>query len=211
LEPLIGYFANQLVLRTDLSGDPRIRDLLARVRKTCLGAYDCQDIPFDRLVEELAPNRDLARNPLFQVMFVWQNIPRARQMEMSSLKVSSAGMEISTTRFDLTLTVVEAGAELRGSMSYNLALFEADTVRRMLFHIQRVLEQIADNPEKHLSQIDLVGEDERRLLKQWNQRQNVQLDEDEAATLLQQLEQMKDDDVQELLKKSVVGASSANS
>ena len=207
LEGLIGFFTNQLVLRTDLSGDPSFKQFLARVRKLCLGAYDHQDVPFERLVEELAPSRDLTRNPLFQVMFVWQNLPRKAAMEMSHLKVSAAPLEASTVRFDLTLTMIEAGDELRGGMAYSTDLFEAATIRRMLSQLQRVLQQIADKPEQHLSEIKLLDEEERRLVTQWNQNQSMQSEaEDDAAKLLAELEQMADEDVSELLKKSTVSA-----
>jgi amino acid adenylation domain-containing protein len=170
LEPLIGYFVNQVVLRVSLSGDPAFRQLLGRVREMCLNAYDHQDVPFERVVEELAPDRDLSRNPLFQVIFVWENIPGGGRLEAPGLKASIPSVDPGTVKFDLKLTVSESEHGLYGAMSYSTDLFEASSVRRMLRQLERVLEQMAANPEQHLAEVDVLDEAERQLLlMEWNQ------------------------------------------
>jgi amino acid adenylation domain-containing protein len=169
LENLIGYFVNQLVLRTDLRGNPTCRELLARVRATCLEAYDHQDLPFERLVEELAPGRDLNRNPLFQVIFVWQNARRNKPILLPDLSVSTVPAEATTIKFDLKLSISEDVDELRGALSYSTDLFEAETARRMLRHLVRVLEQMVFNSKLRLHEIDLLDAHNRQLvLTEWN-------------------------------------------
>jgi amino acid adenylation domain-containing protein/FkbH-like protein len=209
LENLIGFFVNQVVLRTRLGGDPSFRELLARIRKTCLEAYDHQDVPFERIVEELSPDRDLGRNPLFQVMFVWQSASQlSEESRGADLKVTPVRMEAFTVKFDLTLSVVDTGEELLGSMAYSTDLFKAETVRRMLRHLECVLDQMAGNPERRLSQVDLLDEEERRLLLiHWNHQEHDHPsdheDDDEARNILEQVEQMEAPDLSELIKESL--------
>ena len=204
LEDLAGFFVNQLMLRGDLSGNPTLQELLARTRKTCLAAYDHQDIPFERMVEELAPERDLSRNPLFQVMFVWQNLPPMDQVELSALRVRSLPQDISTVKFDLTLNIADYGEELRGSMDYSTDLFEGATVRQMLRHLEQVLEQMTTNSEQRLSEVDLLSSEERELLlMEWNRRgQRQKFENDDAERLLAEIEQMEAGDLNELMNGS---------
>jgi amino acid adenylation domain-containing protein len=170
VENLIGYFVNQLVLRGNLGGDPTVRELLTRTCATCLGAYDHQDLPFERLVEELAPDRDLSRNPLFQVIFVWQNIPRRGEILLPDLTASAVPGEATTIKFDLKLMISEGSDRLSGSLSYSKDLFEAGTMKRMVQHLERVLEQMGADAERRLSQIDLLSAEERRVVvREWNQ------------------------------------------
>src|SRR5205814_2303115 len=115
---LIGCFVNTLVLRTDLSGNPSFREVLGRVREVCLGAYAHQDLPFEKLVEELQPQRDLSYTPLFQVMFALQNAPR-EALQLSGLTLSSLEVENQTAKFDLTLFIWEEGEGLSGALEYN--------------------------------------------------------------------------------------------
>jgi amino acid adenylation domain-containing protein len=167
-EGLIGCFVNALVLRTDLSGNPCFRDLLRRVREVCLGAYAHQDLPFDRLVEELRLKRDLNRNPLFQVMFVLQNAS-ARAVELPGLTLSPVEGDSETAHFDLTLVVVDADQGLTASFVYNTDLFEAATIARMLGHFQILLEAMVADPEQRLSDLPLLTDAERQqLLVEWN-------------------------------------------
>ena len=125
LEGLIGFFVNQLVMRTDASGNPTFKELLRRVRDVTIGAYMHQDLPFDRLVQGLNPSRDLSRSPLFQVMLILQNAP-AEVLEFSDLTMSSMENGDGTAKFDLTLSFVERNDQLYGFMEYNHALVDAD-------------------------------------------------------------------------------------
>jgi amino acid adenylation domain-containing protein len=167
-EGLIGFFVNTLVMRSDLSGDPTFRELLGRVREVALGAYAHQELPFERLVEELAPVRSLSHSPLFQVMFVLQNAPK-QTLELSALGLEPMEVDNGTSKFDLTLFMNEEDEGLSGQLEYNTDLFEAETVRRMLGHFEVLLEGIAADPARRLSELPLLPEAERRqLLVDWN-------------------------------------------
>jgi amino acid adenylation domain-containing protein len=168
LEGLIGLFINTLALRTDLSGDPSFTELLGRVREAALGAYAHQDLPFERLVEELQPERDLGRHPLFQVMMVLQNAPGIAP-ELPGLKLSELPFENATTKFDLTLALAETGPGLSGYLEYSTELFEEETVRRMLGQYRKLLESVVEDPQAPLSELEVLTEEEReRLLVEWN-------------------------------------------
>ena len=130
LEGLIGFFVNTLVLRSDLAGNPTFTELLARVRETALGAYTHQDLPFEKLVEELSPSRDISRNPLFQVMFVLQNAPDAELM-LRGVQASRLPLAGHSAKFDLTVTMRETAAGLHVRWEYSTDLFDASTVERM--------------------------------------------------------------------------------
>ena len=167
-EGLIGFFVNALVLRTDLSGDPSFREVLQRVRETCLGAYSHQDVPFDRLVEELHVTRDLSRNPLFQTMFVLHNAS-LRAIELSGFDLSPVEGDSETAHFDLTLQIADTGQGLTASFIYNTDLFEADTIARMLSGFQLLLEALIADPERRMSRLPIATEAERhQLLVEWN-------------------------------------------
>jgi amino acid adenylation domain-containing protein len=168
-EGLIGFFVNMLVLRTDLSGDPSFRELIGRVRETALGAYAHQDVPFEKLVEELQPERDMSRSPLFQVVFVLQNAPMPN-LELPGLTLSPVDVDSSTTHFDITLTMEETEHGLSAWIEYNTDLFEETTIRRMQQHLETLLRAVIVNPEQRVSQIPLLGVTERRqLLHDYNQ------------------------------------------
>ena len=167
-EGLIGFFVNTLVLRTDFSGDPDFRELLGRVREVCLGAYAHQDLPFERLVEELHPVRDLSRNPLFQVMFVLQN-SRQGTLKLPGLTLIPVEVDSGTTHFDLTLHIADTSDELVASLAYNTDLFETETIVRMLRHFQMLLETVCASPGRCLSELSLLTEAERQqVLVEWN-------------------------------------------
>jgi amino acid adenylation domain-containing protein len=167
-EGLIGFFVNALVLRTDLSGNPSFREILRRVREVCLGAYGHQDLPFDRLVEELHVKRDLSRNPLFQVMFVLHNVS-LRTIELPGLTLSPVEGDSETAHFDLTLQILDTEQGLTAAFVYNTDLFEAGTIARMLGNFQTLLEGIVADPEQRLSDLPLLTETERQqLLVEWN-------------------------------------------
>ncbi len=167
-EDLIGFFANTLVLRTDLSGEPSFRRLLSRVHAVALEAYAHQDIPFEKLVEELQPARNMSRHPLFQVAFTLQNTPLPA-LEIGDLKLSTVDMDTGTAKFDLTLIVEETECGLTTSLEYDTGLFEEQTVARMLDHFQTLLEGIVADPGRRISELPLVGATERdQLLHKWN-------------------------------------------
>ena len=152
LEQLIGFFVNTLVLRTDLSGEPSFQALLGRVKETALGAYAHQDLPFEKLVEELKPPRDLSRQPLFQVMFALQNAP-TDELRLPGLQLSHLEVERKTTKFDLSLYLCETQRGLRGTIEYAAALFERTTIERLIIHFERLLERIVAAPDNSLPQL----------------------------------------------------------
>lgn len=167
LEGLIGLFANTLVLRTDLSGQPTFNQLLGRVRKVALDAYAHQDLPFEQLVEVLQPQRDLARNPLFQVMFVLQNAPPAA-FDVPGLTLSPVNIEGGSAKFDLWLSMIEGRGMLWANLEYSTDLFEAATIKRMIGHFKTFLEGIVRDPNRRLSELPLLTEEERKLQIGWN-------------------------------------------
>ncbi len=170
-ENLIGFFVNVLVLRTDLSGNPTFRDCLERVRKVVLGAYNHQEVPFEKLVETLQPERDLSYSPLFQVMFALQNTPMP-SLEFSGLTLSPLAVDNGTAKFDLTLDLSETSDGIDGFIEYNTDLFDGDTIARMVGHFQTLLEAIAANPQQRVSELPLLTAAERhQLLVEWNDTQ----------------------------------------
>jgi amino acid adenylation domain-containing protein/non-ribosomal peptide synthase protein (TIGR01720 family) len=160
VEGLIGFFVNQLVLRTDLSGNPTFRQLLQRVREVCLGAYSHQDLPFDKLVEELQPERSLSRNPLFQVMFILQNAPRAAATS-EALPLTAFDVESGASVFDLSLTMVHRQNAIGGSLRFNKDLFDATTASRIIKHFQTLLADVVVRPDAHIKDLEMFDEDEK--------------------------------------------------
>ena len=168
IEGLAGLFLNTLALRTDLSGDVTFQELLQRVKKVALDAYAHQDVPFEKVVEAVGGERDLSRAPVFQAMFILQKAPlptvQAGDMEWSPVPVHNGA-----SKFDLTLSLEEAGEHLSGYLEYNRALFEPDTVSRMLDHLQTLLEGVVANANQKLSELPLLASAEReQLLVEWN-------------------------------------------
>jgi amino acid adenylation domain-containing protein len=169
LEPLIGLFVNTLVLRTELSGGESFRALLRRVRETALRAYVHQDIPFEKLVEELQPQRSLSHTPLFQVMFVLENEPR-QETQLTGLSLRSLEGGGGTAKYDLTLSIEEGERGLAAAFEYNTDLFDGATVERMLGHFETLLEGIVADPDERISRLPLLTESERhQLLVEWNE------------------------------------------
>ncbi|WP_444546333.1 non-ribosomal peptide synthase/polyketide synthase [Archangium lansingense] len=167
-EGLIGFFVNTLVLRARLDGTATFRELLGQVREVTLGAYAHQDVPFEKLVEELRPERDLSRSPFFQVMFILQNAPESA-VSLPELRLEAAGAEGHTSKFDLTLEMVETAQGLAGGVSFNSDLYEAQTVERLLGHLRVLVESAVARPETRLNELRLMDEGEaRRLLVEWN-------------------------------------------
>ncbi|NUP19813.1 MAG: amino acid adenylation domain-containing protein, partial [Streptomyces sp.] len=175
LEGLAGFFVNTLVLRSDASGDPTFGDLLARIRETDLSAYAYQDVPFDKLVDELNPSRSAARSPLFQVMLALQNVPEAR-WDLEGLAVEQIPpAEDPAARFDLSFSLGErwsgqgVPAGMGGGILYAADLFDEETVRRLAGRLVRVLEQVAADPQLRLSAVEVLEESERAaVVAEWN-------------------------------------------
>jgi amino acid adenylation domain-containing protein len=165
-EELTGCFANTLVLRVDTSGNPRFRELVQRVKQVALEGYAHQDVPFEKLVEELRPKRDLSRTALFQVMFVLQNAPIAE----GGLTLSRAETGRQAPKGELTVTMGETEKGLTGALEYNTDLFEAGTMERMVAHWERLLDGIAKDAEQCVWELPLMGDEERRqVVEEWNQ------------------------------------------
>ena len=163
LEPLIGLLINTLVLRTDLSGEPGFRELLRRVKEVAIGGYANQEVPFEKLVEELQPGRDLARTPLFQVMFALQNVPQQNAASFS-LSVSPFDIDVRTSKFDLTITALEDGQGLLGVCEYNTDLFDEQMIKRMIGHYKMLLASILADPDQPISRLPMLTQAERASL-----------------------------------------------
>ncbi|HEU5133283.1 MAG TPA: condensation domain-containing protein, partial [Pyrinomonadaceae bacterium] len=155
VEGLIGFFVNSLVLRTDVSGNPSFRELLKRVREVCLGAYAHQDVPFEKLVEELQPERALSHTPLFQVMLVLQNTAQP-ELQLGDLRVEGVGAEGTTAKFDLAFAVQEGSEGLSGVVEYDRSLYDAATIRRQIGHWQVVLEEVVRDADRRVGELELL-------------------------------------------------------
>jgi len=162
-EPLLGFFVNTLVLRGDLSGDLTFLDLLAQSRRKALDAFRNQDIPFERVVEELRPDRDLERHPLFQVMLALQNMPSSAS-DLPGLRAESLDVGADAAKFDLALSVGECEEGIAGMLEYSADLFDAPTIRRFLRHFENLLRGITADPTRRISQLPLLEPGERELL-----------------------------------------------
>ena len=172
IEGLIGFFVNQLVLRTDLSGDPTFLELLERVRSVCLAAYAHQDVPFEKVVEALNPARSLAHAPLFQVKLTLQ-AARAAAVRLAGLSVTRMEVDSGSTTFDLTLNLAAGPEGLTGWFEYNRDLFDAATVRRLGEQLRRLYTEAATDPGRRISGLALLSPAERRAIVAWNDRARV--------------------------------------
>ncbi|HIP70970.1 MAG TPA: amino acid adenylation domain-containing protein, partial [Anaerolineae bacterium] len=169
IEGLIGFFINTLVLRADLAGEMRFRDLLAQVKETTLEAYAHQDLPFESLVEAIQPERDMSHSPLFQVMFILQNAP-TRAQELPDLRLEMIDVDTGTATFDITLSLGEWGdGGMDASMEFNTDLFDRGTIERMLTHYETLLRGIVAGPDTAVSRLPLLTENEQwQILVEWN-------------------------------------------
>ena len=194
-EQLIGLFINALALRVDLSGDPTFRELIARVKELELGAYAHQDLPFEMLVKEVQPDRSLAHNPLFQVMFVLQSESTSIK-RVADLQVSHVPVENIAANFDLTLDVVERDGQLECMFESNAELFDEDRITRLLGHFHNLLESIVADPRQRLSQLPLLSERERQqLLVDWNDTTTVYPADKSVQQLFQEQAEFAPDSV----------------
>ncbi|VEP16805.1 Amino acid adenylation domain protein [Hyella patelloides LEGE 07179] len=184
IEGIIGFFVNTLAFRTKFDDNPTFSELLTQVRQTALDAYEYQDLPFEKLVEELKPERTLSHSPVFQTMFILQNFPLPK-LSMSGLDISILEPDNSTAKFDLTLEIREVNPELTtaleynrqqgiedgliGTLEYNIDLFDAATISRMAEHFQILLEAIVTNPHQPVNQLPiLTAAEQNKLLIEWN-------------------------------------------
>jgi amino acid adenylation domain-containing protein len=168
IERLIGCFVNTLALRADFSDNPGFLELLQQVREVCLTAYAHQELPFEKLVEELQPERNLGRNPLFEAMFHLRNAPKSA-LDLPGAEVEPMEFHIGIVKFDLTLSMVDEGENLTGIWEYSTELFDAATIDRLSAHFQRLLESILANPGRKVSALPLLTDAERRQSSiEWN-------------------------------------------
>ncbi|WP_263451602.1 non-ribosomal peptide synthetase [Hyalangium gracile] len=167
VEGLIGFFVNTLVLRTDVSGDPSFLELVDRARDTALGAYAHQDLPFERLVAELRPERNLGRNPFFQVVFAVQNAPRT-DLVLEGLRVDPQPFQTSSTRFDLEVHVWEVDGAMHCVAMYSADLFDESTIQRLLTHYETLLREALKAPHRPIGMLSMLSAEEERTLRRWN-------------------------------------------
>ncbi|HEX2268089.1 MAG TPA: amino acid adenylation domain-containing protein, partial [Pyrinomonadaceae bacterium] len=185
-EGLIGFFINTLVLRTDFSGDPTFRQLLQRVKEVALGAFAHQDVPFEKLVEELNVERSLSHTPLFQVMLDLQTL-QPDDFQLSGLTLTPLAPEQPTAKFDLNFDIVDANDTLTGVLEYSTDLFDSETIARMLAHFEQLLSEVVAHPQRRISSLRLLSEAERtQMLVEWN---NTEADYPRHLTMAQLFEQ----------------------
>ncbi len=174
IEGLLGFFVNTLVMRTDLSGDPTVRQLLWRVKETTLGAYAHQDLPFEKLVEVLNPERNPSHSPMFQVMLSMLNMPM-EPWSLPGLRHERKMIDSGTSKFDLTLYVMEEPQGLKFICEYNTDLFNRDRIERMLGHLEVLVEGIVVDPDRHLSELPLLTANERKQIFVGSERRPASL------------------------------------
>ncbi|NLR67705.1 non-ribosomal peptide synthase/polyketide synthase [Chitinophaga varians] len=158
---LVGFFINSLALRSDLSGHPSFISLLQQVKQTTLAAYDYQELPFEKIVEVVVKERDMARNPLFQVMFALQNTPAAPELELDGVTFSYMDTAHTTAKFDLTCSFEETTTGFAGRMEYCTDLFDASTIQRMIGHLQLLIKNVLQTPDEPVHLLPLLSAEER--------------------------------------------------
>ncbi len=185
-EELIGFFVNMLALRVKLHGQVSFRELVRQVRKVTLGAYAHQDVPFEKLVEELQPERDTSRQPIVQAMFVMQNAPQ-EALRLKGLEVSGAGVGAAVSKYDLSLAVEETRDGLVCVLEYCTDLFEAETIRRMSEHWQRLCEEVVRDSEQSIWEMKMLGAKERKqLVTEWNDTAVAYVEEKRIHELIEE-------------------------
>ena len=170
IEGVVGFFVNTLVLRTDLSGDPTFREALRCVRETTLKAYEFQDAPFEKLVEELTPERNFGQSAFFQIMFSLQNLPPRSPIEVAGVKWSQIVSRPVTSRFEIEVHLWEAPAGLEGQLVYNPDRFDVSRIRRMIEHYRQIVHAVSTEPDQKLSRLPMLSSEEhQRQVIEWNQ------------------------------------------
>jgi amino acid adenylation domain-containing protein len=167
IEGLIGFFVNTLVIKTHVDGCSRLKNLIGLVRETALGAYAHQDLPFEKLVDELRPERGRGRTPLFQTVFGLQNVAR-EPLNLSALEATPVMINVGSSKFDLALLMGESPEGIRGGVEYNIDLFDRTTIERIIRHFKRICESMADDVDKEVNAIKLLSdEEEQQITKAW--------------------------------------------
>jgi surfactin family lipopeptide synthetase A len=166
-EGLIGFCLNTLVMRANLRGEMSFREVVRQARESALGGYEHQDLPFEKLVQELAPDRDVSRTPLFQVMFTLQGA--SETFKFGELQLEDFKVDLPTSKFDLVMLVSEDAQGATVGFNYSTDLFEAETMRRALGHYERLLRAVVENPERRICELPLLNEQEIEQLRGWNQ------------------------------------------
>ncbi|MFZ1289538.1 MAG: amino acid adenylation domain-containing protein [Melioribacteraceae bacterium] len=167
-ENLVGFFVNNLAIRTKINKNDTFRDLLVQVRDTTLNAYSNQNIPFDKLVEELHPQRDLSHQPIFQTMFVYQNLPKSDN-QLSDLEIIPFDMESQQINYEIVFTLQENDGEIKGSVDFNTDLFEKDTIERFVQNYKLLIRKIVGKPDEILRDKSILSDDEKvKILEQWS-------------------------------------------
>ena len=170
--PIIGFFLNTLALRINLDGNPTVEEMLARVKHTFFEAQTYQDLPFERLVQEVQPERTASYMPLFQVMFVWQHVSNQETITLPDLQVNRIEAENTATKFDLVLAIEETESNISGLMRYKTELFDEETIDRMIQHLLRLIRLMAQNPERRILDLPMLDEAEaHQIVTGWNQTQ----------------------------------------
>jgi amino acid adenylation domain-containing protein/non-ribosomal peptide synthase protein (TIGR01720 family) len=163
-EDLIGFFINIIALRSNIDGASSFSDLLEEVKTTTLEAYDNQEVPFEKVVEAVAKERDMSRNPVCQVMFVLQNTPEVPELRLGDLTLSKEGYEPSTAQYDLIVRITETPEGLQGAVQYSSALFNESTINRMMKNFKVLLESVVQQPEEKISSLRVLTNDEQQTL-----------------------------------------------
>ena len=175
LEPIVGFFVNTIALRVQPEAGINFRQLLDRVRETSLASLEHQDVPFEQIVEDINPVRDMSRSPLFQVMLAYQNLPQERGEDLNNanfgdISLAPFNLDIETAKFEQTLTLWPQQNKIGGSLTYNTDLFDAETARQFVRHFERFCDGVAQNPDLPLHQYDVLSPSEKRTqLEEWNQ------------------------------------------
>lgn len=170
LEGIIGFFANTLAIRADLTGDPTIQQVMQRIRETALNGYSHQDLPFDLLVSELLPERQANRSPIFQAMLVLQNASQSSSLDLAEVQIAPRSVETNSAKFELSLVLYDNGSSIDAWIEYNTDLFKPTTIGRMVEQLQQLLTSMTANPQQRISQVSLVSSAEKeRLLGGWSQ------------------------------------------
>ncbi|MFC4870611.1 amino acid adenylation domain-containing protein [Negadavirga shengliensis] len=163
-ESLIGYFINPLALRNEIDPQASFKKVLAQVKQSTLAAYEHSDVPFEAVVREVSKERSLQNNPLFQIMFVWQNMPPSGPLELTGVKTAQLEIDPGTSKFEITFTLEETEEGIKGAVEYSTALFRNATIERMVDHYRRLLDAILREPDKKTGLLDFLGPEEKKFL-----------------------------------------------